>query len=74
MFTNPRLKSNYDEIFISELPLTYKQLKCYNNRNINTANKNVNNNNNNNSYLKLLNTNFNSNEKYKILSKYYDDR
>ena len=66
MFTHTRWKSNYDEVFISELPLNYNKNCCNNNqkRNVNKEKYFMN------KFLQQLN--LNSNEKLKVLSKYYD--
>jgi hypothetical protein len=77
MFLYPRWKSNYDEVYISDLQLSSYKHGGFNNNQQKLINRNLNkdrsstiiDNNNNKHYTKLLQQ-LNSNEKYKILSKY----
>jgi hypothetical protein len=81
MFLYPRWKSNYDEVYISDLQLSSYKHGGFNNNQQKFINRNLNKDrsttfiDNNKHYTKLLQQ-LNSNEKYKILSKYYnnDDR
>ena len=78
MFLYPRWKSNYDEVYISDLELSCYKQGGYNNQQnklINRKDRSATIIDNNKYYTKLL-QHLNSNEKYKILSKYYnqDDR